>query len=333
MWKIRNFLVGKIRNFLYVKFAKELSLICQLWVVLPLVSVMPAVYSKSKRGGDILHDACNYTYHAAGGSHQKTQWACTERRKVYKCPASAQVCVKSGEICFLSNNHNHSSNLAKNMAKSLESLAINKAKANPSVPTRTILKDLASDMNGAGSLVSVQMKNKSSLARIIRKERSNDQSRPAEPRSFEELYANIPEQYTMTTDKLPFLIAKEYVDDKQSQVMLIFMSDHGKNLLRNYKVIQCDGTFDTCPAPFDQIYFILACTPRGKAVPAVFCLLPNRTTATYTKMFQAIEDAVGTDLSHLQGIGLDFELAVHNVVKQKYKQAMLSGCLFHHRQA
>ena len=293
---------------------------------------MLGVFSKSKRGGNILHDPSNYTYHAAGGSHQKTQWACTERRTAYRCPASAQVCVKSGEICFLSNNHNHVNNLARDKARSLESLAIMKARVNPYVPARTVLKDLASDMNLAGSHVSAQMKNKSSLARIIRKERSIEQSRPAEPKSCEELFANMPEQYTMTTDKLPFLIAKEYVDDSQSKVMLVFMSDHGKNLLRNYKVIQGDGTFATCPSPFDQIYFIIACTPRGKAVPAVFCLLPNRTSATYTKMFQAIEDAVGTDLSHLQGIGLDFELALHNVVKQKYPQALLSGCLFHHRQ-
>ena len=96
--------------------------------------------------------------------------------------------------------------------------------------------------------------------------------------------------------------------------MLVIMSDRRKNLLRNYKGIQDDGDG---PSPFDQIYLILACTPCRKAVPAVFCLLPNRTSATYTKMFQAIEDAVGTDLSHLQGIGLDFELALHNVVKQK----------------
>ena len=98
--------------------------------------------------------------------------------------------------------------------------------------------------------------------RIIRKEQSNLQSQPAEPKSSEELIANMRKQCTMATDKLTFLIAKEYVDDSQSKAMLVFMSNHGKTLLRNYKVIQGDGTFATCPSPFDQIYFILACQGR-----------------------------------------------------------------------
>ena len=187
-------------------------------------------------------------------------------------------------------------------------------------------------MNMAGLNVSAQMSNKATLARQIRRERAKVHKRPPIPTSFEALF-NLPIDYTLATDGTKFLATLAYVDKEETKAMMVYISEHGKRMLQTFTVMQCDGNFSTCPKPFEQIYFIMACTPKGKAIPAAFVLLPGRTTAIYNAMFSAIEKAVGSNLSHLQAVVVDFELAVHNVIRDRYKQAVISGCLFHQRQA
>lgn len=235
-------------------------------------------------------------------------------------------------MIHLSKNHNHCNKLAYNTAKKLESEALEKAKANSSVAPRVILKDLASEMAKAGPSVSAQMTKKSTLARKIRKMRSIEKQRPPIPKSFHDLF-EMPEEFKLSTDGSQFLASLEYVDEEQTKAIMLFISAHGKNLLRTFKIIQCDGTFDTCPKPFEQIYFIFACTPRGKAIPAAYALLPNKMTSTYNALFEAIEKACDSNLSHLEAICLDFELALHNVIRERYRDTQILGCLFHQRQA
>ena len=235
-------------------------------------------------------------------------------------------------MLFVSGDHNHSNNSAKAEANLLESAAIENAKANPSIPPRTIIKDLATSMNIAGPYVTAQMANKETISRRIRAARSKQNARPALPKSVED-YFNLPDQFTLATDGTKFLACVDFVVQDKSKAFLLFISDHGKEVLKTYEVIQCDGTFSTTPDGFEQVYFICGCSPSGKLIPAGFSLLPNKSTATYEAMFTALNESVGNNLSHVKAFVVDFELAVHNVIRDKYPQASISGCIFHQRQA
>ena len=241
--------------------------------------------SKKKR---MLKDANNFIYHLRDESKVKAHWRCIEYRKTARCPATASVCVKTGTMLSLSNDHNHSNNLAKSKAKQMEASMLDNARKNPSITTRTVLKNLASDLNVEGTFVTSTMSNKTTLARKIRRVRANEMARPALPKTVQDLFS-MPDAYTMATDGTKFLATVEYVDKDETSAFLLFISNHGKDVLRSYDVIQCDGSFQTCPKPFEQIYFVFGCAPSGKIIPAAFSLLPNKSTTTYTALFAAIE--------------------------------------------
>ena len=63
------------------------------------------------------------------------------------CHTTATVCDKENILLFLSGDHNHPNNIAKDKANLWKSAAIGNAKTNPSNPLRTVIKDLVSSMN------------------------------------------------------------------------------------------------------------------------------------------------------------------------------------------
>jgi len=80
------------------------------------------------------------------------------------------------------------------------------------------------------------------------------------------------------------------VEDGSKEMMAIFASDHAIDILEKAHVISVDGTFDTAPAPFCQIFVVIAqlnCETKAN-IPVVFGLLPNKTTRTYVKFFEQL---------------------------------------------
>jgi len=72
--------------------------------------------------------------------------------------------------------------------------------------------------------------------------------------------------------------------------MLVFASDFGIEVLEKAAVISIDGTFRSAPEPFCQVFVIMAelgCA-SGASIPAVYGLLPNKESATYTKFFEVV---------------------------------------------
>ena len=63
--------------------------------------------------------------------------------------------------------------------------------------------------------------------------------------------------------------------------MLLNMSEKGKFLLENATSLHCDGTFETCPPPFKQIYWIFAVMLAVPPLPCAFMLLPDKKARTY----------------------------------------------------
>jgi hypothetical protein len=118
----------------------------------------------------------------------------------------------------------------------------------------------------------------------------------------------------------------DYVDGEQSKLMLIFMSDHGAWVLGHSSHIYCDGTFDTCPVSFSQLYFIMGQTDDTKrAVPCVFALLPDKDGTTYLKMWTQIKALVTFQDGLPTSIMSDFENAVLNTMGTVFPEAAIRG--------
>jgi hypothetical protein len=62
---------------------------------------------------------------------------------------------------------------------------------------------------------------------------------------------------------------------------MIFMSDQGAWVMGHATEIFMDGTFDSRPSMFAQLYFIRAKMADKRCVAVAFALLPNKETTTY----------------------------------------------------
>ncbi|CAF0907729.1 unnamed protein product [Rotaria sordida] len=143
----------------------------------------------------------------------------------------------------------------------------------------------------------------------------------------------IPELYQQTLSHKRFLLADVCLKRGKNRI-LIFSSDQQLELLFESNTIFMDGTFDTSPGQFKQVYLFHA-HKFGQGLPAAFCLLPNKRGKTYTTLFELLKDqatAMGKQFSP-QRIVSDYEPAMLPIVQQEFPGSIHNGCMFHLHQA
>ena len=161
----------------------------------------------------------------------------------------------------------------------------------------------------------------STLRRNIRKA-WEDNNVPHNPVTREDI-AVLPEQYQNTVVGEPFVIYDSGVGDQEQ--IFIFSSEIWLQLLRESEHWYTDGTFKVCPEIFYQLYTIHG--QRNGQIFPVFCLLPNKTLATYRRMLQQVFDRVGDNW--LQDVLVDFERAVINAFHLIDETIDMKGCFYH----
>ena len=90
--------------------------------------------------------------------------------------------------------------------------------------------------------------------------------------------SDIPKEFAFIGDE-KFL---RYNEKLAQGRILIFASDHGLQTLKSCDQWHGDGTFDTAPDPFYQVYPIFGSFEGSKhLIPCAFCLLPDKKAETY----------------------------------------------------
>ncbi|CAF4234089.1 unnamed protein product [Rotaria sp. Silwood2] len=96
---------------------------------------------------------------------------------------------------------------------------------------------------------------------------------------------DIPAQYQVTINDVQFVLCDETLHNKR---LLLFSTDQQLTFLFSAKHIMMDGTFDTCPPYFDQVYTIHA-IKHEKGYPCVIGLLCDRKARTYRELFRELK--------------------------------------------
>ena len=119
-----------------------------------------------------------------------------------------------------------------------------------------------------------------------------------------------------------------------SNRILIFYSDLGLKVLARSNQIYGDGTFDTVARIFFQLYSIHA-DVFGYTFPCIYALCLRKTRTTHEHIYShLIESSSGTILNFSpESIMVDFEVAAINVIKNKFPNSVIKGCLFHVNQS
>ena len=87
-----------------------------------------------------------------------------------------------------------------------------------------------------------------------------------------------------------------------------------------------DRTFKLSPPLFYQVYVVMARRYEG-VHPILYALLPDKSRATYFRMFCMIRDAIPG--VNPKAISCDFELAAISAMKECFPGVIVQGCFFH----
>ncbi|CAF1356593.1 unnamed protein product [Adineta ricciae] len=143
---------------------------------------------------------------------------------------------------------------------------------------------------------------------------------------------DIPSIYKETSNGERFLLADriQRVNGEIGQRMVLYATDEQLRLLFDCSHILMDGTFDSCPPHFDQIYSIHGIR-NGQNFLCVLALLTGRFAAIYKDLFMILTqhaNRLGLHFSPSQ-ITTDFEPAMISAVADEFPNARHIGCYYH----
>ena len=275
---------------------------------------MALAISKSVRGREmLLYQGFEYILRTreAWMNDEKLYWRCRKYLQ-HKCRSSM---ITSGQTVVKEpSEHTHSGDSVQTEANAVIA-KIKECAETSRATTRTIIGD---NMSHLSDDVLARMPKKSSIERQIRRRRQHTEGMQPPPQSR---HFAIPDEY------LDVVLYDSGVDDPTRILAL------GKYELLIYlqsEVWMGDGTFDTSPLIFFQLYTVHARVGNSYP-PCVYFLLPNKTAETYTRMIQILKNMnLAVNPSKIL---LDFELAAINSFQSEFPQAQVSGCFFHLNQA
>lgn len=151
---------------------------------------------------------------------------------------------------------------------------------------------------------------------------------PPLPRTISDLY--VPEAFQKTLKDERFLLADNL--DNANRI-LIFGSPSFLRILCNEKRVFADGTFKCVPKLFNSLYTFHVMRD-GMMITALYCLLMNRTTATYVTLFRMIQDECFEQglIFNPESFTIDFEKAMISAINIIFPRTVILGCLFHFSQ-
>ena len=134
----------------------------------------------------------------------------------------------------------------------------------------------------------------------------------------------IPNEFLQTINGNRFLLHDSCDGDPNR--LLIFATNEGLSLLESSDHWFADGTCSVSPNTFFQVYTVHAVF-HGRVLPCAFALLPNKTQATYDRLF-------GELATHLNGhvptdILFDYEKTAMNSAENVFAGITVTGCFFH----
>lgn len=153
---------------------------------------------------------------------------------------------------------------------------------------------------------------------------------PKLPQSLDDL-SNIDNEFVNLPNGEQFLQIN-YSENSSERIICFFTHDFLVHLCSS-KVIFADGTFKKVPNLFYQL-FVISFEYKDKVIPAIYSLLPGKSKEIYLKLFQLIEDHASMFQLNFypEEFSCDFESGLILCIREKYRETVIKGCLFHMNQ-
>ena len=151
---------------------------------------------------------------------------------------------------------------------------------------------------------------------------------PTIPESRRDVHFN--DEWVKTPSGESFLIAEDGDGDDK---LIIFGTDKNIELLCESDTIYVDGTFQTCPILFYQI-FTMHAFKHGKQYPLIYAFLPNKQRYTYERAMNLVRQKADVlQLTLNPQTVSDFEQPIKQAIQLTFPDAQFQGCYYHFCQA
>lgn len=277
---------------------------------------MPAEFIKSDRGGKLLI-VDNFLLRKDYVRADKTHYKCRSAN------CKVRAAVTGDYISSIRGEHDHPNNAEeahkKRFANQMKEMAMATPTAVPQIYRSQIATAVHEDNNVPPPLIGIQ----DSIYRARRK------TLPALPNNVEDLIMD------------PFVTDRCLIFDirnQQQQRIIGITSNSLISHLAKADRIQFDGTFESVPHLFYQLYII-----HGKILgswePLVFTLMPSKTADSYQTLWDEIHRQVHGVAGHSMRATYticDFERAAIDAVVSQWPTLpppKTKGCFFHYTQA
>jgi hypothetical protein len=236
---------------------------------------------------------------------------CSNKHKS-QCEARAKIIGEDATTATLSNIHNHP-------APDVNTLQLKnriKRAAEESVDTLKFVFDEVTRHDPSAGKVTF----KSLESAMQKRKRLNLPALPATPAEFPALLvqSNMSENY-----RSDIHVGNVFVGSVFYSVELI-------DYIVNLADCGFDGTFDTVPRTFFQLFTIFGCFERH-SIPLIFCLMTTKTEAAYLALFEKLTDLL-PQFNPATAMG-DFEPASRNAIQEVFPEIEMRSCFFHFSQA
>ena len=231
---------------------------------------------------------------------------------------------KDNNLVSSTNFHNHGSQVAETHIHAVKQDLKRKA-ATSDLPTKYLVAESAGQLDAeTRQKLNCDL---SAMYKMARSSRAASSNHPANPTSLEDLF--LPGPYITSTSGEPMLLWDSGWSEQHSRSFLFGTLQNTSTLMEaDHWVI--DGTFKTAPQLMTQMLSVHGILDTSWHIPLIFGLLPRKTQAIYTNIFQEL-DSFG--LYQPQSILCDYEVGLHNAILSVWPSSSVRGCQFHFKQS
>lgn len=144
------------------------------------------------------------------------------------------------------------------------------------------------------------------------------------------IQCNLPEEVTIPM-QFKALVLVDYFDRSSNIRIIVFADKETLEHIKHIKVYLSDGTFQSCPKPFIQLYSIHgdlgSNEEQTRIVPLFYVLLNRKNEETYTTLFRLLKSHI-SDWEPLKYV-TDYEKAAMNAISTVFPLVEVKGCYFH----
>lgn len=253
-------------------------------------------------------------------------WHCIQRRSG-PCPAFAKTTIVGGNHWLNRHGqHNHMPNPVETTVRRARAAIRQRARDTSDTPTQ-IIQDVTSMMPTTSA---VHMPNRPALRQAIRRAR-RPADRVIKPASLDQV--DVPEALRSVNGQR--FLGRDTTTRVGQDRILLFSTEQNLQKLQEAPYWIMEGTFQTCPIIFQQIYTIHAMVGTNPStqrfLPLVYGLLSSKGEECYEQFFESLVDYAADfniDLAPLFVI-TDFERSAINALMSTFPETRHQGCFFH----